>query len=100
MPLYKILATDNSYTSAVFEADDPNTVLRIVRQLQCQEADVLEDNVYSFSVKMGDAGTWTIFQRDHEVGWERAVGSDRRKSARPHKALTLRISRHSGGSFE
>lgn len=74
MPLYKILATDNSYISAVIEADEPNSILHRVRELQCQEADVLENNTYSFSVEMGDAGIWTIFQRDHEMGWERAGG--------------------------
>ena len=74
MPLYKILATDSSYISVEFESRDPGTVLHRVERMKCQEADVLTDNAYSFSVNMSSNGVWRIFQRDHVDGWEGAGG--------------------------
>lgn len=66
MARYKILPTDQSYSSAEINALDPSSVLHVVQRLNCKEADVLHDGVYSFSVRLADGGMWSIFQRpDH-----------------------------------
>lgn len=35
----------------------------MVQRLDCKEADVLRDDEYRFSVRLGNNGLWTIFQR-------------------------------------
>jgi hypothetical protein len=68
MPRFKILPTDQSYSSAQITALDAGAVLGIVDRLDCKEADVLQDDVYSFSVRLGSNGIWSIFQRaDHAL---------------------------------
>lgn len=64
MPRFKILPTDQSYSSAEITSSDPSAVLNVVCQLNCREADVLQDDVYSFSVRLSANGMWSIFQRD------------------------------------
>ena len=66
MPLFKILPTDQAFSSAEIIADSPAAIFPIVGRLACKEADVLVDDVYSFSLRLGDNGLWTIFQRDQE----------------------------------
>jgi hypothetical protein len=69
MPRFKILPTDQSYSSAQITALDAGAVLGIVDRLDCKEADVLQDEVYSFSVRLGSNGIWSIFQRPgHDTG--------------------------------
>jgi hypothetical protein len=68
MPLFRALATDHSYVSTEFDFEDVGDILSVVERLKCKEADVLADNVYSFSVRVANDGMFTIFQRDHEVG--------------------------------
>jgi hypothetical protein len=64
MPRFKILATDRSYASAEITARDAGGILHIVGQLDCTAADVLQDDIYSFSVRLNRSGMWTIFQSD------------------------------------
>lgn len=63
MPRFTILPTDQSYSSAEIVAQDAGAVLNIVGQLQCHEADVLQDGEYASSLHLGTAGMWSIFQR-------------------------------------
>jgi hypothetical protein len=69
MPLFKILATDHSYVSAEINADHAAFVFHKVQRLDCKEADVLVNDAYSFSIRLGENGFWSIFQRDHDAGW-------------------------------
>ncbi|MBV1692193.1 hypothetical protein KRR38_33710 [Novosphingobium sp. G106] len=62
MPSYKILPTEPS-RSAEFKACDAAAVFQLVSRLECKEADVLADDAYAFSVRLGDNGLWTIFNR-------------------------------------
>jgi len=63
MPRFKIMPIDRSCSSAEITALDAGSVLGIVDRLDCKEADVLQDDVYSFSVRLGSNGLWSIFQR-------------------------------------
>lgn len=65
MPRFKILPTERSCCPADITAIDASAVLPILNRLGCTDADVLADNVYSFSVRLDAPGFWTIFQRDH-----------------------------------
>lgn len=64
MPRFKILPTDPSFSSAEVTALDAGVVLNVVGQLRCQEADVQKEGAYAFSVRLGDNGVWSIFQRE------------------------------------
>jgi hypothetical protein len=64
MTHFKILPTDRPHSSAEITAIDASAVLHILSRLDCSDADVLADNVYSFSVHLDAPGFWTIFQRD------------------------------------
>lgn len=66
MPLFKVLPTDQAFSSAEIIADSPAAIFPIVGRLACKEADVLVDDIYSFSLRLGDNGLWTIFQRHQE----------------------------------
>ncbi|MBV1691720.1 hypothetical protein KRR38_29585 [Novosphingobium sp. G106] len=66
MPLFRIFPTDQTFSSAEIIADDPAAVFQIVGGLACREADVIADGAYAFSLRLGDNGLWTIFQRDRE----------------------------------
>ena len=63
MPRFKILSSDQSYASAEVTALNASASLNIVRELGCGEADVLQDDRYCFSIRLGEDGLWTIFQR-------------------------------------
>lgn len=67
MPRFKILPTDSSYPSAEISALDAGSVLNVVSQLNCHEADVLEDEVYKFSVRLSGSGLWSIYQRGADM---------------------------------
>jgi hypothetical protein len=64
MPRFAIFPTDQSTHSAEIEARSAATVLCKLIQLGCNEADVLEDGQYTFSVRLGTAGVWSIYQRE------------------------------------
>lgn len=64
MPLYTVLPSDQSFASAEIEAPDPARVFNIVERLECQEADVLQDGEYAFSIRLSTNGIWNVFQRD------------------------------------
>lgn len=64
MPRFTIVPTDQRYSSGEVIAEDASAALSIVNQLDCQEADVLEDGNYLFSVRLSETGMWTIFQRE------------------------------------
>lgn len=64
MHRFKILPIDQAYASAEVTALDAGAVLNIVSRLECKEADVLQDDVYAFSVRLSDSGMWSIFQRE------------------------------------
>lgn len=65
MPRFTILSSDHSYLSAEVIAPDAGSVLPIVDQIGCRDADILKDGQYSFSLHQGGSGMWSIFQRDH-----------------------------------
>lgn len=66
MSLFKVLPTDQAFSSAEIIADSPAAVFQIVGRLACREADVIADGSYAFSLRLGDNGLWTIFQRLQE----------------------------------
>lgn len=66
MSLFKILPTDQTFSSAEIIADSPAAVFQIVGRLACHEADVVADGAYAFSLRLGDNGLWIIFQRPQE----------------------------------
>ena len=68
MPRFKIVSTDRSCQSAEVIARDQGEILQIVSKLECHEADVLQDDTYSFSVRLSPNGMWTIFHRPCEAG--------------------------------
>jgi hypothetical protein len=68
MPRYTIIPTDRSSESAEIEAVDGAGVLDFVGRLDCQEADVLQDGVYAFSVRLSPSGMWSIFRREDDGG--------------------------------
>lgn len=74
MSLFRIFPTDQSFSSAEIIADDPAAVFQIVGRLACQEADVIADGAYAFSLRLGDNGLWTIFQRAQEEELIQAFG--------------------------
>ena len=63
MPHFKILPTDLSHASAIVEDRNPAIALQMLSIMSCDEADVLEEERYIFSVRKGPVGAWTIFQR-------------------------------------
>ena len=65
MPRFTVQPTDQSFSSTEIIACDAGPVLGMVSTLACGEADVMEDDVYSFSVRLGSNGIWSIFQRGY-----------------------------------
>jgi hypothetical protein len=63
MHRFTICPTDMSYPSAEIIAIDAGEVLSIVDRLNCHDADVLQDGVYSFSVRQCSSGMWSIHRR-------------------------------------
>lgn len=67
MPQFLIVPSDQKFSSAQITSLDAASALHVVDRLACDEADVMEDGAYIFSVrKTGASGFWTIFQRDSE----------------------------------
>ena len=63
MPSFMILPADRSQALAEFVGPDAIDILHIVPRLDARDVDVLVDDTYSFSVRLGDGGVWSIFQR-------------------------------------
>jgi hypothetical protein len=63
MSRFTIIPTGRSSSSDII-AQDPRAVLGLVRQIDCTDADILEDGRYTFSVRLSDTGLWSIFQRE------------------------------------
>lgn len=63
MPRFTILPAGQTCPSAEITSLDARVVLNIVGQLACEEADVLKDGRYSFSLALNSNGLWSIFQR-------------------------------------
>ena len=72
MPLFKIIPTDHSHPSREVNAIDAGCVLALVGQWDCGECDVLQDEQYKFSVRLGANGVWSIFHRDSQMSDSRA----------------------------
>lgn len=66
MPEFRIFPRDSFSPASGIEAKDAAHVLLIVGRLDCREADVLQDGVYDFSLRLDDSGAWHIFQRSDE----------------------------------
>lgn len=64
MPSFKILPTDLTFGTVIVDAADSSGILAEVTRFGCDEADVLQDEVYLFSVRINADGIWHIFQRD------------------------------------
>lgn len=64
MPRFTISPVGKPHYSAEVIAPDAGEVLNIVGRLGCREADVTEDDHYSFSVLLDGNGVWSIFKRD------------------------------------
>jgi hypothetical protein len=64
MPRFLICPSDQAFSSVEFIAPDAAGILNMVHRLECKEADVMRDGIYSFSVRLGDNGIWCIFQRE------------------------------------
>ena len=65
MPRFQILPKGAPSSSAIIVRSAAQ-VLPIVQRLESHEADVLRDGNYCFSARLGDNGTWCIFQRNSE----------------------------------
>ena len=63
MPRFTVIPSDRPNFSAEITALDGGAVLNVVGQLACEEADILQDGRYAFSVRLSSSGMWTIFQR-------------------------------------
>ena len=70
MPRFHIHPTDSSSPVSEFIVTDEAAVLHMVERLGWEEADVMRDNKYSFSVRLAGNGMWTIFQRKAAKGAE------------------------------
>ena len=66
MPRFQVLPIDKAVASVEVIAPDAAGILNIVQRLDCQEADVLRDGAYSFSLRLGRNGLWSIFQREND----------------------------------
>lgn len=67
MHSFKILPIDHAQSPAEVTAPDAGSLLFVIERLDCGEADVLQDDVYSFSARLGANGLWSIFQREDYV---------------------------------
>jgi len=67
MPLFKIVPTDHSHPSREVTATDAGCVLALVGRWDCGECDVLQDEQYMFSARLGANGVWAIFHRDGQM---------------------------------
>lgn len=64
MHRYQVLPTDHALPSSEIIALDPACILSIVERLDCKSADVNRDGSYAFSIRLGENGTWCIYQRE------------------------------------
>ncbi|MFC0590440.1 hypothetical protein ACFFF7_13605 [Novosphingobium aquiterrae] len=63
MARYRIFPASPALTHREIAADSAANVMAIVGRLDCREADVLDGNDYSFSLRLEESGTWCIFHR-------------------------------------
>ena len=64
MPRYSIRPLDTAFATEEFTAIDAAPVLDLVGRLDCGAVDVIENDVYTFSVRLGSNGIWSIYRRD------------------------------------
>lgn len=57
-----ILPTDKNEPAGIFDAEHIDA-LHMVSRLRCREADVFENNLYRYSLRLEAGGLWNIFQR-------------------------------------
>jgi hypothetical protein len=67
VPSFTIIPVDQSRSPTEIAALDGGAVLNVVSQIGCEEADVLQDGDYAFSVRLSPSGVWSIFQRDSDA---------------------------------
>jgi hypothetical protein len=65
MPTFQIQPADGAFLADI-TATSPAAVLGLVEGLDCKNADVLRDGVYTFSVRLDSHGHWCVYQRDNE----------------------------------
>jgi len=64
VPRFKILPTDQAFSTTEVVAADGAAVLHCVSRIKCGEADIFQDDNYAFSVRLNRNGLWSIFQRE------------------------------------
>ena len=67
MPRFRIRPINPAFPHAEINSPDASTVLLVVEQMNCHEADIDRDGDYAFSVRLGDIGLWSIYQRNHRT---------------------------------
>jgi hypothetical protein len=67
MPMFEIRPIDRSGVLAAIIAPDPAHVLHIIAGLECKEADVFRDGEYRMTIRLGENGNWSIFERDYSI---------------------------------
>jgi hypothetical protein len=63
MPRFQIVPRNRSFSSAEIVAAGAG-VLDMIDRLECEEAGVMRDGLYSFSACLGDKGQWSLLQRE------------------------------------
>ncbi|MEJ5975057.1 hypothetical protein WG901_00290 [Novosphingobium sp. PS1R-30] len=63
MPLFTITPSDTDHAPVEVSSPDAAAVLHTIARLNCGEAEVLEDGIYVFSVRLDNNGLWHIHQR-------------------------------------
>jgi hypothetical protein len=63
MTRYTIFPADRSLPPLDMLASNRSSVLDRISQRGWREADVCHGDEYAFSVRIGDAGFWTVFER-------------------------------------
>jgi hypothetical protein len=63
VPHFTIKPTDRSRPPVQVDAVDGAAVLHRICRQHCHEAEVYRDKEYVFSVRLGENGVWTVFQR-------------------------------------
>jgi hypothetical protein len=64
MPRFQICPFDRSISASEIVATDAGGILNKIHRLECKEADVMCDGLYSFSARLEGNGLWCIFQRE------------------------------------
>lgn len=65
MPTFTIEPSDGSFMAGL-TATSPAAVMHIIQRLECPQADVLSDGVYSFSVRLYGTGYWCVYRSDQD----------------------------------